>query len=51
VGERRILGPDGAYAEYVPWTVTALWVLGISRVLLSRKPAAKAVDRVAVPAQ
>jgi hypothetical protein len=44
--------PDGAYSDYVPWTVTALWVLGISRVLLSRKPAAaKSVDRVAVPAQ
>ena len=43
--------PDGAYSDYVPWTVTALWIVGISRVLLSRKPAtAKAVDRV-VPAQ
>jgi hypothetical protein len=44
--------PDGAYSQYVAPTVVALWVLGISRVLLSRNPgAAKAVDRVAVPAQ
>src|SRR5262245_7604427 len=43
--------PDGAYSQYVPWTVTALWVVGISRVLLSRKPAAaKAVDQVPVSA-
>jgi hypothetical protein len=46
--------PDGAYSQYVAPTVVAVWVLGISRVLLSRKPtpaAAKAVDRVAVPAR
>jgi hypothetical protein len=44
--------PDGAYSQYVAPTVVALWVLGISRVLLSRNlVAAKAVDRVAVPAQ
>jgi hypothetical protein len=43
--------PDGAYSQYVAPTVVALWILGISRVLLSQKPAAaKAVDRVAVPA-
>jgi hypothetical protein len=47
-----IWAPDGAYSDYVPWTVTALWIVGISRVLLSRKPAAaKAVDRMAVTAQ
>jgi hypothetical protein len=43
--------PDGAYSQYVAPTVVALWILGISRVLLSQKPAAaKATDRAAVPA-
>ena len=43
--------PDGAYAQYVPWTVTALWVLGISRVLLARRPATtSAVGHLPVPA-
>jgi hypothetical protein len=43
--------PDGAYSQYVATTVVALWVLGVSRVLLARPSAASAVDRVAVPAQ
>jgi hypothetical protein len=43
--------PDGAYSLYVAPAVVALWILGISRVLLSQKPAAaKATDRAAVPA-
>src|SRR5262245_62524190 len=41
--------PDGAYADYVPTTVVALWVLGISRVLLRKPAVATAVDRVAAP--
>jgi hypothetical protein len=44
--------PDGAYSAYVATTVMAVWVLGISRVLLARRPATTgAVDPVAVPAQ
>ena len=43
--------PDGAYSQYVAPAVVALWIVAISRGLLSRKPAAaKAVDRAAVPA-
>lgn len=44
--------PDGAYAQYVATTVTALWIIGISRVLLARHPStASSVDRVPVPVQ
>jgi hypothetical protein len=44
--------PDGAYSAYVATTVMALWVIGISRVLLARRPStASAVDRVPVAAQ
>jgi hypothetical protein len=44
--------PDGAYSAYVATTVVALWVIGISRVLLARREStSSAVDRVAVPAQ
>ena len=44
--------PDGAYSQYVAPAVVALWILGISRVLLSGKTAAaKVVDPVAVPAR
>ena len=43
--------PDGAYAKYVTPLVVALWILGISRVLLARTPStATTVDRAAVPA-
>jgi hypothetical protein len=43
--------PDGAYAQYVTPLVIALWIVGISRVLLAPKPStATTVDRVAVPA-
>ena len=44
--------PDGAYSQYVATVVMAVWVLGISRVLLARRqPTTSAVDHVAVPAQ
>jgi hypothetical protein len=44
--------PDGAYSAYVATTVMALWVIGISRVLLARRPSTTtAVDRVPVAAQ
>ncbi len=44
--------PDGAYALFVAPIVVALWIIGVSRVLLTRKPAAaNAVGRVAVPAR
>jgi hypothetical protein len=44
--------PDGGYALYVAPSVIALWIIGISRVLLAGHPSTvSAVDRVAVPAQ
>jgi hypothetical protein len=44
--------PDGVYSQYVATGAMALWVIGISRVLLARRPStATAVDRVAVPAR
>jgi hypothetical protein len=44
--------PDGAYSSYVATGVMALWLLGISRVLLARRPATtRAVERAAVPVQ
>lgn len=42
--------PDGAYSSYVATGVMALWLLGVSRVLLARRPAPSA-GRVAVAAQ
>ena len=43
--------PDGAYSSYVATGVMALWVLGISRVLLARRPATtSAVEHLPVPA-
>ena len=43
--------PDGAYSQYIAAGVMALWVIGISRVLLARRPSTTSVsDRVAVPA-
>jgi len=41
--------PDGAYSSYVATGVMVLWLLGISRVLLARRPATSAA-RVAVQA-
>jgi hypothetical protein len=44
--------PDGAYSQYIATGVMALWVLGISRVLLARHPSTtSASDRAAVPVQ
>ena len=44
--------PDGAYSAYVATIVMALWVIGISRVLLARRPAtASAPERAPVLAQ
>jgi hypothetical protein len=44
--------PDGAYSQYVATAVMALWVIGISRVLLARRPSTATVPRrAAVPAQ
>jgi hypothetical protein len=44
--------PDGAYSAYVATIVMAVWVLGISRVLLARRPSTtSAAGRVAVPVQ
>jgi hypothetical protein len=44
--------PDGEYSQHIATAVIALWVLGISRVLLARRPSTtSAVDHVAVPAQ
>jgi hypothetical protein len=43
--------PDGAYSQYVATATMALWVIGISRVLLARRPSTTNVsDRVAVHA-
>jgi hypothetical protein len=45
-----VWAPDGAYSTYVATIVMALWVIGISRVLLSRRPSTTSVpDRVALP--
>src|SRR5262245_47850612 len=44
--------PDGAYSAYVATAVMAVWVLGISRVLLARRSSTTtAAGRVAVPVQ
>jgi hypothetical protein len=41
--------PDGAYSQYVATAVMALWVIGISRVLLARRPSTASVpERAAV---
>ena len=43
--------PDGAYSQYIATAVMALWVIGVSRVLLARSPKETSVpDRAAVPA-
>ena len=43
--------PDGAYSQYIATAVMALWVIGITRVLLARRPSTTTVtERVAVPA-
>ena len=43
--------PDGAYSQYIATSVMALWVIGISRVLLARSPKQASVPgRAAVPA-
>jgi hypothetical protein len=41
--------PDGAYSQYVATSVMALWVIGISRVLLARRATASVPERAAVP--
>jgi hypothetical protein len=44
--------PDGAYSAYVATSVMALWVIGISRVLLAQRPATTSVpDSAAVLAR
>ena len=44
--------PDGAYAQFVTPTVIALWLVGVSRVLLARRPSTASVpDRAAVAVQ
>jgi hypothetical protein len=43
--------PDGAYAQYIATIVMAIWVLGISGVLLRRPSTAGITERAAVPAQ
>jgi hypothetical protein len=44
--------PDGAYSQYVATAVMALWVIGISRVLLARRPSTASVpERAAVAVQ
>ena len=42
--------PDGAYSQYVATSVMALWVIGISRILLARRATASVPERAAVPA-
>jgi hypothetical protein len=42
--------PDGAYSQYIATGVTALWLIGISRVLLARRPVTTSVsDSAPVP--
>ena len=43
--------PDGAYAQYIATIVMAIWVLGISGVLLRRPSAEHVTGQAAVPAQ
>jgi hypothetical protein len=44
--------PDGAYSQYVATAVMALWVIGISRVLLARRPStANVPERAPVAVQ
>ena len=43
--------PDGAYSQYVSTLVMALWIIGITRVLLARPSTTSVSDRAAVPAQ
>jgi hypothetical protein len=43
--------PDGAYSQYISTLVMALWIIGITRVLLVRPSTASVSDRAAVPAQ
>jgi hypothetical protein len=41
--------PDGAYSTYISTGVMALWIIGITVVLLARPATAKAPERAAVP--
>jgi len=44
--------PDGVYSAYVATIVMAVWVIGISRVLLAKSPATTSVpDRAAAPSR
>jgi hypothetical protein len=41
--------PDGAYSTYISTGVMALWIIGITVVLLARPATARAPERAAVP--
>jgi hypothetical protein len=43
--------PDGAYAQYIATIVMAIWVLGVTGVLLRRPSTARVTERAAVPVQ